>query len=113
MLKQMPAAKLTAFLTSMVFAEQAGAEKMSFASQSLENLHIADWTDSRGPLVKILKQTLETALLSKESARSNDETIRKRKSWNKSETADQLENPKVSIDEMFISRYRRVFPCGT
>ena len=44
MLTQMPAAKLTAFLTSMAYAQQAGAEKTNFAPQFLENDHIADWT---------------------------------------------------------------------
>ena len=44
MLKQMPAAKFTAFLKSMACAQQAVAEKTSFASQSLEVHHIADWT---------------------------------------------------------------------
>ena len=44
MLKRMPAAKFTAFLKSMACAQQAVAEKTSFALQSLENHHTADWT---------------------------------------------------------------------
>ena len=44
MFKQMSAARLTAFLTSLACAQQAGAEKTSFASKHLEKHHIADWT---------------------------------------------------------------------
>ena len=45
--------------------------------------------------VKIVKETSETALACKESARSNDEMLRRRKVWSNGDTAEELENPKV------------------
>ena len=135
MLKHIPAAKLTAFLTSKACAQQAGAEKMCFASQSLGVLTLQTGHQLFVLLLvffvslllvafpvgkrysgknyevemRILKQTLENALWSKEGSRGNDEMIRKRKSWNRSETADQLENPKVPIDEIIIRPYGECF----
>ena len=55
--------------------------------------------------VKIMKETLESALWCNENPRSNDGMIRKGKSWNWSATADQLEHPTGPIDEIFISQY--------
>ena len=59
--------------------------------------------------MKILKESLETALGCKESSVSIDDMVRKRTMWNIGATADQRENPKVPIDKIFISRYGECF----
>ena len=124
-LKQIPVAKLTTFLTSMACAQQAGSEKTSLASQVggksthcrldigylscswlgvlacfvLVAFHVGRRHSGKNHEieVKILKESLETALGCKESSRSNDEMVRKRKVWCIGETADQLENPSCKL----------------
>ena len=57
--------------------------------------------------VKILKETLETALWCKERSRSNDETVRN-KWWSNDETADHMDDLKVTRDKKLS--VRRVLP---
>ena len=111
----------------------SGSREDEFGVTILDKHHITDWTSvtwvalcvlacpmlvafhvgrrcsgkNREIEVKILKETLETALWCKERSRSNDETVRN-KWWSNDETADQLDNPQVThVKKLSV---RRVLP---